>query len=130
MNTYKQPSAESQKEIRRRQPVNSRFSLNLFGFITRYQMVKALQFVFFLTVLGLVYIANSYYAEKKIRQIDSTVKELKELRAEQISVKSEYMLLSKQTHVVSKVSVIGLKESTSPPKKIVVKNQPKAANSR
>ena len=39
----------------------------------------------------MLYIANSYYAEHTVRDIDKTEKELKELRSEFIRGKSELM---------------------------------------
>ena len=83
-------------------------------------IVGMMPFMFFLTVLSLVYIANSYYAEKTVRDIDKISKELKELRSEYISVKSDLMYSSKQSNVANKAEEVGVKESLIPPNKIVV----------
>jgi len=85
-------------------------------------------FVFFMTLLALIYIANSYYAERTIREIDATGKEIKELRSEFISVQSDLMMKSKQTEVLNAVSGLGLKQSLQPPKKIVVPVEVKQSN--
>jgi hypothetical protein len=77
-------------------------------------------FIFFMMVIALVYIANSYHAERTIREIDSISKELKTLRTEQISGSSELMFVSKQSEVARSVSDYGLKESVEAPMKIVV----------
>lgn len=82
-----------------------------------------LPFVFFSTMLALIYIANSYYAEKTIREIDATGKEIKELRSEFISVQSDLMMKSKQTEVLNAVQAMGIKQSLEPPKKIIVETQ-------
>src|SRR5688572_10326236 len=54
-------------------------------------------YILFLTVIALVYIANSYYSEKTVRDIDTISKELKTLRSEYISGISELMFYSKQS---------------------------------
>ena len=70
----------------------------------------------------MLYIANSYYAEKTIRQIDRVNQELKEMRSEYISTKSELMIMSRQSQVAASVEELGLKESVVPPKKIILKS--------
>jgi cell division protein FtsL len=95
-------------------------ALNVFGLIEKEMLVKLMPFIFFLTVIALIYIANSYYAEKTIREIDMTTKDLKELRSEYISVKSDLILKSNQSQVATAVLPAGLKESRVAPKKIVV----------
>jgi hypothetical protein len=67
------------------------------------------------------YIANGYYAEKSVREISRINTELKELKSEYIISKSELMFMSNQSEVAHAVAPFGLKESTVPPKKIVVK---------
>lgn len=68
--------------------------------------------------LALLYIANAHTVEKRIRKISRLETEMKDLRAEYISLKSELMYLSKQSEVAKRVEVAGLKELRSAPKKI------------
>ena len=96
-------------------------ALNVIGLIDKQSLVRFMPFVFFLTLLAVIYIGNSYMAEHTIRQIDQTEKDLKELRSEYISGKTELMFRSKQTEVAAAVAPLGLKESTAAPRKIVVK---------
>jgi cell division protein FtsL len=100
-------------------------AINVFGLIEKDMLVKLMPFIFFLTGIALVYIANSYYAEKTIREIDMTAKDLKELRSEYISVKSDLISKSNQSQVANAVLPMGLKESRVAPKKIVVTEQNK-----
>ena len=100
-------------------------ALNVFGLIEKDMLVKFMPFIFFLTAIAMVYIANSYYAEKTIREIDTTTKDLKELRSEYISVKSDLISKSNQSQVASAVLPMGLKESVVAPKKIMVADQNK-----
>ena len=69
-----------------------------------------------------MYIANGYFAESAIRSIDRTGNQLKELRSEYITTKSDLMYESKQSQVAKALAEkeLGLKESVLPPEKIVV----------
>jgi hypothetical protein len=90
--------------------------------LTRKKLVKQLPFMLFITLLAIVYIANSYNAEKTIIEIGKTKKELEELRFEYITTKSNLMFHSKQSEIAFKLSGSGIKESLVPPKKIIVKS--------
>ncbi len=63
---------------------------------------KNLLFVLFISFLGIVYIANSYFAEKKVRKIQALKKEVKDLRWEYMALRSEIMYESKLSEVSSK----------------------------
>lgn len=96
--------------------------------LTRKKVRNQLPFVFFLVFLGLIYISNSYHAESLKKKRDVFREEINELRSQAIYVSSELMKLSRQTEVAEEVQKNGLalKESTEPPKKIVVKQKKKA----
>lgn len=74
----------------------------------------------FLVVLAMIYISNTHTVESTIRSIDKTKVELKEVRWNFMATKSDLMYKSKQTEVAKAVEEMGLKEITSPPKKIVI----------
>ena len=95
-------------------------SINIFSFMEKERIIRMMPFVFFLTLLAMIYIANSYYSERTIRELDATGKEIRELRSEFISVQSDLMMKSKQTEVLAGVQAMGLKQSLEPPKKIVI----------
>jgi hypothetical protein len=90
------------------------------GVIHKDQIIAWMPFIFFLSFLVMVYISNSYYSERNIRKIDKITYELKELRTEYITSKSDLMFKSKQSEMAAKLEATGLKESVVPPKKIVV----------
>lgn len=73
-------------------------------------------YVLFISFLAFIYIANNYYAERKVRNINSLHKELKEIKYEHISTKSKLMQLSKQSQIAKKIEQSGIKESTEPVK--------------
>lgn len=83
-------------------------------------VVGILPFIFFLTFLGLVYIANGYYAQGIVRDLQKTGNEVKELRSEYITIKSDLNYKSKQSQVAHATAVIKVYESTIPPTKIIV----------
>lgn len=82
---------------------------------------KYLPKVLFTVILILVYIANTYTVEKSIREIQSIKLELEDLRADYTTMKADYMAISKQSEVAKKVELFGLKESSKPPFKVIVK---------
>ncbi len=95
------------------------------SFLSKEMVVESLPFIFFLTFLGICYIANGYQAEKVIRQLYKTNNSLKELSSEYITTKSDLMVISKQSQVAAATAEMGLKELTSPPKKIVLTQKEK-----
>jgi hypothetical protein len=78
-------------------------------------IVHQVPFFLFLAVLAVVYIYNGHYADKTIRNISRTAKEVKELQWEYKTVKSEVMYKSKQSELVKAVEPLGLKELTESP---------------
>lgn len=78
-------------------------------------IVKQVPFFLFLTVLAVVYIFNGHYADKTIRKINRTAKEVKELKYEYIAVKSKVIFQSKQSELVKIVEPLGLKELVQSP---------------
>jgi hypothetical protein len=94
--------------------------------LIREAMTRQLPFVLFLTVLAVLYIGNRYHAERMVRKITETELEVKNLRAEQITIASELMNISKPSEVAAIVDEknLGLKPSVEPPKKLVRKRIP------
>jgi len=94
--------------------------------LTREAMTRQLPFVLFLTVLAVLYIGNRYHAERMVRKITETELEVKNLRAEQITIAAELMNISKPSEVAAIVDSknLGLKPSVDPPKKLIRKRNP------
>jgi len=78
-------------------------------------IVKQIPFFLFLALLAIIYIYNGHYADKTIRSINETAKEVKELKYEFKTVKSEVMFRSKQSELAKAVEPVGLKELTIAP---------------
>ena len=79
-----------------------------------------LPFVFFIFFLSLIYIANAHFSEKRVRQIQSMEKDIKELRWRYMQQKASVMVDSKQSEVMKMVEPLGLKNSNERTKRIIV----------
>jgi hypothetical protein len=77
-------------------------------------------YVLFLALLAVIYIGNRYRYEKLVRDGQNMQVEVKNLRAESITMASQLMYISKQSQVSKLVQEkgLGLEESVVPPKKI------------
>jgi hypothetical protein len=98
--------------------------MNMFGIFNRDQVVHAMPFILFLTILIIGYIGNSYYAEHVIREIDKKKTDLKEKRAQYISIMSRLNYQSNQTEVAKALEAYEVKENTQPQEKIFIKDEP------
>ena len=87
-----------------------------------HSIVKQVPFFLFLALLAVIYIYNGHFADKTIRNINKTAREVKELQYDYKTVKSEVMFRSKQSELIKAVEPIGLKELVESP--IVLKSEP------
>ena len=84
--------------------------------LLNYQSVgKKIPFFLFLTFLAVLYIYNGHLADKTVRNISKTTREVRELQHEYKTVKSEVMFRSKQSELVKAVEPLGLKELMESP---------------
>ncbi|MBS1575429.1 MAG: hypothetical protein JST09_09020 [Bacteroidetes bacterium] len=84
-------------------------------FLNYQSVVKQIPFFLFLTMLAVVYIYNGHYSDKIIRDINKTTKDVRELKYEYKTVKSEVMFRSQQSELAKAVEPLGLKELTVTP---------------
>lgn len=116
---------EQSEEVRaKRKPARKNWlyeSLDLSRLIQHETIIRRLPYIFFLSAIGFMYIWNSHYAEKNVREINIIEKQLNEKRWEYMTTKSELEFISKQSEVAAMVAPAGLKELQEPPRKIVVK---------
>jgi Bacteriodetes cell division protein (FtsL-like) len=77
-------------------------------------------YLIFLGFLGIVYIANAHFAEKSVRRIQMLQKEIKELKWQYTSIKSETMYKSMQSQIDESLDPVGLDLENRGPKVIVV----------
>lgn len=82
-------------------------------------IVKNIPFYFFIAAIATIYIANGHYADKTMREINNTEKNLKEMEYEFKTVKQEVMFRSKESELVKAVEPLGLKPLMVPPFRLI-----------
>lgn len=83
-------------------------------------ILSNLLFVFFLVFLVTIYIANTHYSEKNIREIQTLQDEVDRSRWLYLSLKSDLMKKSKQAKVEKTVKADGLSNRGKHPVKLTV----------
>lgn len=88
-------------------------------------ILKNLGYLILLTILGAIYIGNRFHAEKITRETTRLANEVRDLRAEALSVSADLMSVSRQSEVFRMVREkgIGLEELRTPPYKLIVDKQ-------
>lgn len=125
-NKFKNTEPKQQEvEPRRRAIARPIIELVSGDFLAEGKLVKHLPYMLFLVGIGLVYIANGYLAEDTVREINKASSELKEMRSEFITTKSELMYTTKQSELARIIEErgLGLEESYNPPKTIRVSTE-------
>lgn len=92
------------------------------GFLAGENTLSSLPFLLYIAFLGVIYIANGYYAHNRLKDLDSLDNSITELRTQYIIAKDKLMYLSKESEVNKATADFGPKESVIPPGKIVVFN--------
>lgn len=82
-------------------------------------IVKNIPFYFFISAIAIIYIANGHYADKTMRKINETEKNLKEMEYEFKTVKQEVIFRSKESELAKAVEPLGLKPLMAPPLRII-----------
>lgn len=77
-----------------------------------------LPFVFFIAILAVIYISNTYTSEKCLRKSQALNKEVNELKSNYLSIHQQTVYGSTQSELKKKLKSEGFKESRSIPEKI------------
>lgn len=85
-------------------------------------VLRNLWYILLLTLLGAIYIGNRFHAERITRMTARLTREVKDLRAESLSVSAELMSVSRQSEVsrLAGERGLGLEELRVPPYRLVV----------
>ena len=85
-------------------------------------ILKNFWYIAMLTILGAIYIANRFNAEKVDREMNRLSKEVRDLRSEALTTSSDLMEASRQSEVYRMVKErgLGLEELRNPPYRIIV----------
>lgn len=83
---------------------------------------KNLLFILYLFFLIIIYIANTYSASGKLREMERIKFQIKELRYEYVTIKKELIELSRRNKVIESLKEynIELRESKQPPYKLII----------
>ena len=84
-------------------------------------VVDNIPFFLFLAVIAVLYIYNGHHADKLVREIGKSEKNIKELEYEYKTLKSEVIFRSKASELVKIVEPLGLEEPKQPPVVLTVK---------
>lgn len=98
--------------------------------LTNKLVISNLPYILFLVLLAVIYISNSFSAERNRRTALKLDDELKELRYEYISTKSAVMYLSNPSQISEKLKERGLQDNLVPPVKIFIRDPQSSQNSK
>jgi hypothetical protein len=87
-------------------------------FISQQRLVKNVPFFIYLSFLTVMYIYNGHQAEKTIKDISRTSKELKDLKYEFKMIRKDWMSQTQQTEIMKTVEPLGIKEILEAPIKL------------
>jgi hypothetical protein len=76
--------------------------------------------ILFIAALGLIYIANNHFAEKKIREIDRLRKLNKELSFDYLRMKTQLNEKKRASYLADRLKPYGIKPAVEPPQKLIV----------
>lgn len=95
------------------------------GLFNQQTLVKNIPFFLYIACLAILYIYNGHRVEKTIKDISKISRELKEYQFEFKMLRSEWMLITKQSEVVKAVLPFGLIETDTPPVNLDLKTNNK-----
>ena len=95
-------------------------AMDLGNNVTHEHINKHLPYVLLVFVLALVYVANAFYAERTVREVNTISRSLNEKRWYYMTNKFDLEKQSVQSKLGNSVASHGLKELTAPPVKIDV----------
>ena len=90
-------------------------------FLAKTLLISHPPFVLLVSLCAVIYIGNSYHAQRVARDIDLMTRKVKELRTEALMTARDYMFMSRQTEILKAVRQrqLPLAESETPP--VVIK---------
>jgi hypothetical protein len=91
------------------------------SFLTRDSFLKQAPFFFYIVFIAFVYIAMNFYADKTLLGIEKTKEDIKELRFEFVTTSQELTQITQASFLKKELESSGLKRSTVPPEKIIIK---------
>lgn len=90
------------------------------SFLTKEKLLGNMPFILFCAGLMITYIAYGYHTERIVRDLETTGADLREQRAEYLTVRADLEKQEQQSQVAGRIEGLGLKESRVPPVKLAV----------
>lgn len=103
-------------------PVNNSNSNKnpLRGLLSYQWIAHNIPFFLFLSLLAVLYIANGHMADRAIRSMNTTSKEIKELQFEYKTIKGEVMFKSEENQIIKATEPLGLKVAKELPQRLQI----------
>ena len=91
------------------------------SFLNRDSVFSWMPFIFFIALLGIIYIGNNHFAERKIREINRLETEIKELGFDYLNMKSKLNEKTRASYLADELDKHGIRPLVEPPEKIFIK---------
>ncbi len=86
-------------------------------------VIRNIPLIIFIFIWIFIAIGNGYYAQRKAQKIERLKREVKDLRDEYISTKSQLMYSTKMSEVARRLEKRGIKEPLKPPFKLFISKE-------
>ncbi len=108
------------------QPINNAGNNKnpLKGLLNYQWIANNIPFFLFISLLAVLYIANGHMADRAIRSMNTTTKEIKELQFEYKTIKGEVMFKSEENQVIKATEPLGLRVAKDLPQRLQVEKIP------
>ncbi len=91
-------------------------------FLVGHRISKNWPFILFLSILGMVMIASSHNAQRKVYEISKLRNQMKELNSVQVEKRSALMKESMEYKVLERTEALGLVKTKTPPIQVNIPN--------
>ena len=103
--------------------MNQLLSLLNINFLIKDDALKNWRMILYLSLLALIIISSGHLADKKIFEIAQLNNELKEMKSEFVEKRAYLMELKMESVIRMRLSEQGIKPSSNPPFKIIIKSK-------
>ncbi len=119
MNIYKR----EEKKKKAKKVKDTRFRRAMLGvlggtFLAKDNVLKHVPFMLFLVLVSIGYISYGYHAESTVKNMYELENEVKDLKAQDLTLKTDLEQLKQQSRVAMSIKELGLRESVTQPYKI------------
>ncbi|NNK80290.1 MAG: hypothetical protein HKO93_02245 [Flavobacteriales bacterium] len=114
------------KEKKKKEVKESRVRRGLLGllngtFLAKDRVLDHMPFMLFIVGVSILYISYGYHAESTVKRMYQLETELKDIKSQDLTLKSDLEQVKQQSNVAYAIKAMGLKESVIQPFKVKVK---------